>query len=81
MKNMVKIFSLAMMLVAAAVGTALATPSTQIWIPSTDVQAFTPSPGIMSTAMYYSERSPSSDSVPVVKEVKELMRRKDFLTK
>ena len=40
MKNMVKIFSLAMMLVVAAAGAALATPSTQIWIPSTDIQAF-----------------------------------------
>jgi hypothetical protein len=40
MKNMVKIFSLAVMIVAAAVGAAMATPSTQIWIPSTDIQAF-----------------------------------------
>jgi hypothetical protein len=40
MKNMVKIFSLAMMFVTVAAGAALATPSTQIWIPSTDIQAF-----------------------------------------
>ena len=40
MKNMVKIFSLAMMFVVTAAGAALATPSTQIWIPSTDIQAF-----------------------------------------
>ncbi len=40
MKNAVKIFSLAMMLVAIAAGAALATPSTQIWIPSTDIQPF-----------------------------------------
>jgi hypothetical protein len=40
MKNLVKISSLALMLVAAAAGAALATPSTQIWIPSTDIQAF-----------------------------------------
>lgn len=40
MKNMVKIFSLAMLIVVAAAGAALATPSTQIWIPSTDIQAF-----------------------------------------
>jgi hypothetical protein len=40
MKNMVKILSLAMLIVAAAAGAALATPSTQIWIPSTDIQAF-----------------------------------------
>ncbi len=40
MKSAVKILSLAMMLVAAAAGAALATPSTQIWIPSTDIQPF-----------------------------------------
>jgi hypothetical protein len=40
MKNMVKILSLAMLIVAAAAGAALATPSTQIWIPSTDIQPF-----------------------------------------
>jgi hypothetical protein len=40
MKNMAKIFSLAMMIVVVAAAAALATPSTQIWIPSTDIQAF-----------------------------------------
>jgi hypothetical protein len=40
MKNMVKIISLAMMFIVTAAGAALATPSTQIWIPSTDIQAF-----------------------------------------
>jgi hypothetical protein len=40
MRKMMKVFSLAMTLVAAAAGAALATPSTQIWIPSTDIQAF-----------------------------------------
>jgi hypothetical protein len=40
MKNMVKILSLAMLIVAAAAGAALATPSTQIWIPSTDIQGY-----------------------------------------
>jgi len=40
MRRMTKIFSLAMMFVVAAAGAALATPSTQIWIPSTDIQAF-----------------------------------------
>ncbi len=40
MKKITKIFSLAMMLVVTAAGAALATPSTQIWIPSTDIQAF-----------------------------------------
>lgn len=40
MKKTAKIFSLATMLLAAATGTALATPSTQIWIPSTDIQPY-----------------------------------------
>lgn len=40
MNKTTKVFSLAMALVAATCGAALATPSTQIWIPSTDVQAF-----------------------------------------
>lgn len=40
MTKTMKIFSLAMMLVVAAAGAALATPSTQIWIPSTDVQGY-----------------------------------------
>jgi uncharacterized radical SAM protein YgiQ len=48
---------------------------------TTDVQAFTPSPGTMSTAMYYAGLSPSSGPIPVVRDVKELMRRKDFLVK
>ena len=38
MKKMTKIVSLAMALTITASGTALATPSTQIWIPSTDIQ-------------------------------------------
>jgi len=40
MKKITQIFSLAMTLVVTAAGAALATPSTQIWIPSTDIQAF-----------------------------------------
>jgi hypothetical protein len=40
MRKMMKVFSLAMMFVVTAAGAALATPSTQIWIPSTDIQAF-----------------------------------------
>jgi hypothetical protein len=35
-----KIVSLAMTLIVTAAGTAMATPSTQIWIPSTDIQGF-----------------------------------------
>jgi hypothetical protein len=40
MKKITKILGLAMTLTMAATGIAMATPSTQIWIPSTDVQAF-----------------------------------------
>jgi len=40
MKKITKIVTLAMTLTMAATGIAMATPSTQIWIPSTDVQAF-----------------------------------------
>jgi hypothetical protein len=40
LKKTMTINSLAIMLVASTAGVALATPSTQIWIPSTDVQAF-----------------------------------------
>ena len=40
MKRISKILITAMALSIAATGVAMATPSTQIWIPSTDVQAF-----------------------------------------
>jgi len=40
MKRMTKILTMAMALTIGATGVAMATPSTQIWIPSTDVQAF-----------------------------------------
>jgi hypothetical protein len=40
MKRITKVLALAMTLTAMATGVAMATPSTQIWIPSTDVQAY-----------------------------------------
>jgi hypothetical protein len=40
MKKIFKVLILAMTLTIAAAGVAMATPSTQIWIPSTDVQAY-----------------------------------------
>jgi len=40
MKRITKIFSLAMVIIVTAAGAAMATPSTQIWIPSTDIQPF-----------------------------------------
>lgn len=40
MKKIVSTIAMAMTLTLSAAGAALATPSTQIWIPSTDVQAY-----------------------------------------
>lgn len=40
MKRAVKVIALAMTLAVTGAGAALATPSTQIWIPSTDIQPF-----------------------------------------
>jgi hypothetical protein len=40
MKKLIKIATMAMTLTLTVSGIALATPSTQIWIPSTDIQAF-----------------------------------------
>ena len=40
MKKSMKIVSLAMTLVVTAAGAAMATPSTQVWIPSTDIQGY-----------------------------------------
>lgn len=40
MKKTLNVVFLVLALIAAAAGTAMATPSTQIWIPSTDIQAF-----------------------------------------
>lgn len=44
-----------------------------------DIQIFTPTPGTLSTAMYYSGLSADSRQIPVEKNVKELIRRKEIL--
>lgn len=44
-----------------------------------DVQIFTPSPGTLSTAMYWAEKSPSLDHLPVEKNSKKLEDRKRLL--
>jgi uncharacterized radical SAM protein YgiQ len=44
------------------------------------VQIFTPSPGSLSTAMYYAECNLSLKSIPVEKKVGELTKRKNLLT-
>ncbi len=46
---------------------------------STDVQLFTPTPGTLSTAMYYSECDPSFKSVPAEKVIGEFTERKRLL--
>jgi tRNA A37 methylthiotransferase MiaB len=43
---------------------------------STDVQIYTPSPGTLSTAMYYSGRDLSFSPLPVERNVKALVARK-----
>lgn len=47
---------------------------------STDVQIFTPTPGTLSTAMYYSECDPSFKLIPVEKATSALMECKRLLT-
>jgi radical SAM superfamily enzyme YgiQ (UPF0313 family) len=47
---------------------------------STDVQIFTPTPGTLSTAMYYAERDSSFKPIPVEKTVSALMERKKLLS-
>jgi uncharacterized radical SAM protein YgiQ len=44
-----------------------------------DVQIFTPSPGTLSTAMFYSNASPTCKPIEVEKNVKALMQRKELL--
>jgi len=47
---------------------------------TSDVQIFTPTPGTLSTAMYYSETDLSGNLIPVEKNIKELIRRKKIIT-
>ena len=49
-------------------------------LPSSDAQIFTPSPGTLSTAMYYSGLSPSEKPLVVEKDVRALQQRKLLLT-
>jgi len=46
---------------------------------STDVQIFTPTPGSLSTAMYYAGCDLSFKSIPIEKTIGELMERKNLL--
>ncbi len=45
-----------------------------------DTQIFTPSPGTYSTALYYSEITPEGNPLFVEKNIKELIKRKKFLS-
>jgi uncharacterized radical SAM protein YgiQ len=47
---------------------------------SPDVQIFTPTPGTLSTAMFYSEVSPAFKPLEVEDDIKALIRRKSLLT-
>jgi radical SAM superfamily enzyme YgiQ (UPF0313 family) len=47
---------------------------------STDVQIFTPTPGSLSTAMYYAACDLSFKSIPVEKVIRELLARKRLLS-
>jgi uncharacterized radical SAM protein YgiQ len=49
-------------------------------VKSTDVQIFTPTPGTLSTAMYYAECDPSFRAISVQKAVGALTQRKRLLT-
>lgn len=49
-------------------------------LPTEDVQIFTPTPGTYATALYYSEATPDGKSLYVEKDIKELIKRKKFLT-
>ncbi|MBN2123376.1 MAG: radical SAM protein, partial [Deltaproteobacteria bacterium] len=47
---------------------------------TTDVQIFTPTPGTLSTAMYYAGVSPSMRPIPTETEVPEAVKRKALVT-
>jgi uncharacterized radical SAM protein YgiQ len=49
-------------------------------LPTQDVQIFTPTPGSLSTAMYYTGISPQFNDVPVERDIKSLLKRKRILT-
>jgi len=49
-------------------------------LPLEDIQIFTPTPGTYSTALYYSEVTPDGNPIFVEKNIKELIKRKNYLT-
>jgi len=49
-------------------------------LPPRDSQIFTPTPGTLSTAMYYSETAPDGSPLHVEKSIRELIRWKKFLS-
>jgi uncharacterized radical SAM protein YgiQ len=56
------------------------TKLTSLRMKSTDVQIFTPTPGTLSTAMYYAQCDLSFNSIPVEKAISEFMQRKRLLS-
>jgi len=53
---------------------------TSLGLHTTSVQIFTPTPGTLSTAMYYAESDLSFESIPAEKNIGELVKRKELLT-
>ena len=51
-----------------------------IGLAADDSQIFTPTPGTFSTALYYSEVTPEGNPLPVEKNIKELIKRKKYLS-
>ena len=52
---------------------------TSLGLKATSVQIFTPTPGNLSTAMYYAECGSSLKPIPVEKQIGELIKRKKLL--
>lgn len=52
----------------------------QLKLSTSDVQIFTPTPGTISTAMYYAGISPTFEPIPVEKSIKGLMKRKQVMS-
>jgi radical SAM superfamily enzyme YgiQ (UPF0313 family) len=49
-------------------------------VKTTDVQVFTPTPGTLAAAMYYAGVSTRFKSIPVERNIKEILKRKQVLT-
>jgi uncharacterized radical SAM protein YgiQ len=59
--------------------TAMKQKLSALGLPTSDVQIFTPAPGTLSTAMYYSGFSPAGEPLAVEKDIRALQQRKLLL--